>query len=150
MKVAATRKALLVFIVPFAAVLSCGQPMFQAPLPAGFDASCPGCSATFHTWQAVDSTCVASAVPLVWNTQVQTLWGAAATAIALHLSATETYAQLTLVHLPGLSAFDEEMRMPASTPAPSDASLCPVVADTTQARYQSLGSSLDSIRAMRG
>lgn len=121
---------------PFSLALVVG---FQAPLPAGFDAACPGCAATFHTWQAVDSTCVVSAVPLIWNTQVQALWSAAAGAIALHLRETETYAQLTLVHLPGLSAFDEELRMPASTPAPSDPSLCPVIADTTEARYQSLG-----------
>jgi hypothetical protein len=121
---------------PFSLALVVG---FQAPLPAGFDAACPGCAATFHTWQAVDSTCVVSAVPLIWNTQVQALWSAAAGAIASHLTAMGTYAKLTLVHLPGLSAFDEELRMPASTPAPADPSLCPVATDTTEARYQSLG-----------
>jgi len=121
---------------PFSLALVVG---FQAPLPAGFDADCPGCAATFHTWQAVDSKCVTSAVPLIWNTQVQALWSAAAGAIASHLTAAGTYAMLTLVHLPGLSAFDEELRMPASTPAPSDPTLCPVVDDTTEARYQSLG-----------
>ena len=121
---------------PFSLALVVG---FQAPLPAGFDEACPGCAATFHTWQAVDSTCVVSAVPLVWNTQVQALWSAAAGAIAQHLTTMGAYAQLTLVHLPGLSAFDEELRMPASTPAPADPSVCPVVADTTEARYQSLG-----------
>jgi hypothetical protein len=88
-------------------------------------------------------------VPLPWKPNVQQMWSALALALAQHLKATGVYESLTMVHLPGLSVYDEELRLPSGLPAPpsTDTTVCPdgrlattaVAADAAQARWQALG-----------
>ena len=78
-------------------------------------------------------------VLLPWEPKVQTFWAALAEASADHLVSTGAYGQLRLVHVSGLSIYDEELRLPtAALPGPEDAG-CTVAEDTTEARYTSLG-----------
>ena len=39
--------------------------------------------------------------------------------LAAHLKQTGVYGSLTLVHVPGLSVYDEEIRLPTGFPSPS-------------------------------
>jgi hypothetical protein len=125
---------------------------YTKSLPGGFAAACGGnCAPLFDVWVTGGSggRCTSAYVPLPWNTNVQQMWSALATALAQHLKATGVYNSLTLVHVPGLSVYDEELRLPSGLPAPAstDTTVCPdgrlattaVAADVTQARWQSLG-----------
>ncbi len=121
-------------------------------LPAGFAAACgAGCAPLFDVW-AIGGTgprCISAYVPLPWVPKVQQLWSAAATALAAHLQAIGAYASLTLVHVPGLSVYDEEIRLPSGRPQPSttDTLPCPdgrpayptVITDADTANWRSLG-----------
>jgi len=82
--------------------------------------------------------------------KVQLMWVEAAFALAAHLRETGAYPSLTLIHVPGLSVYDEELRLPTGNPAPDENVRCPdgkftlapdyeVKNDSSIARWQSLG-----------
>ncbi|MGP8246545.1 MAG: hypothetical protein ACLQVN_18755 [Bryobacteraceae bacterium] len=121
-------------------------------LPAGFAAACGAdCAPLFRSWSVGGKAdqCIEGYVPLPWVPNVQQFWSALATAMAQHLQQTGTYSSLTLVHLPGVSIYDEEFRLPSGLPGPtsSDSTTCPdgtaaypnVQNDASQARWQTLG-----------
>ncbi len=81
---------------------------------------------------------------------MQEFWRNAAFALAAHLRQTRVYGSLTLVHVPGLSVYDEELRLPTGNPAPDADEKCPdgrfaespdfaVASDAANSRWQSLG-----------
>ncbi len=92
---------------------------------------------------------ISAYIPLPWVPKVQQFWSAAASALAAHLQLTGAYASLTLVHFPGLSVYDEELRLPTGYPAPTttDTTLCPdgrpayptVLTDADTSRWRALG-----------
>lgn len=121
-------------------------------LPAGFATSCgAGCAPLFDVWTTGGGAgrCISAYVPLPWVPQVRQFWAAAAAAVAAHLKQTGAYGSLTLVHVPGLSIYDEEIRLPTGLPRPTpgDTLHCPdgrladsaVAADADTSRWRSLG-----------
>jgi hypothetical protein len=88
-------------------------------------------------------------VLLPWVQKVQEFWSAAAFALAAHLKNTGAYGSLTLVHVPGLSVYDEEIRLPTGYPRPTTADTLPcpdgrpayptVINDADTSRWRSLG-----------
>jgi len=88
-------------------------------------------------------------VLLPWVPNVQELWYAAACALAAHLQQSCVYGSLTLVHVPGLSVYGEELRMPTGFPRPmsTDTSVCPngrlaytaVIGDASTTTWQTYG-----------
>ncbi len=121
-------------------------------LPAGFaTAAGPNSAPLFDVWATGGSggQCISAFIPLPWIPRVQEFWDAAASALAAHLKAIGAYSALTLVHVPGLSVYDEELRLPTGNPQPtsSDTGPCPdgrpayptVMNDATAARWQGLG-----------
>ena len=121
-------------------------------LPVGFAAACGSdCAPLFDVWVTGGSggRCTSAYVLLPWNSRVQEFWARAAFALAAHLRQTGAYDLLTLVHVPGLSVYDEELRLPTGSPSPdsSDTSVCPdgrpayptVLTDAAASRWQSLG-----------
>ena len=126
-------------------------------LPQGFLALAGDSSAPlFNVWTIGGTTGqgISAYVLLPWNPKVQEFWQAAAPAIAAHLKSTGAYGSLTMVHVPGLSVYDEELRLPTGMPAPpsTDTSHCPdgrpaypsTITDGDTARWRGLGYS-DSI-----
>ncbi len=121
-------------------------------LPAGFAATCgAGCAPLFDVWTtggAVDR-CISAYILLPWVPNVREFWSAAATALAAHLQAIGAYASLTLVHVPGLSVYDEEIRLPTGRPAPTSTDTLPcadgrpayptVLSDADTSHWRSLG-----------
>jgi len=121
-------------------------------LPSGFAATCgAGCAPLFDVWTtggAVDR-CISAYVLLPWVPNVRAFWSAAATALAAHLQAIGAYGSLTLVHVPGLSVYDEEIRLPTGRPQPTtaDTLACPdgrpaypaVISDADTANWRTLG-----------
>jgi len=121
-------------------------------LPAGFAATCgAGCAPLFdvYTTGGAVNRCISAYVLLPWVAKVQQFWGAAATALAAHLQADGAYGSLTLVHVPGLSVYDEEIRLPTGYPRPTstDTLTCAdsrpayptVITDADTTRWRSLG-----------
>ncbi len=121
-------------------------------LPAGFLSAAGANSAPlFDVWTTGGAAgrCICAYVLLPWVGKVQEFWDAAASALAAHLRQKGVYGSLTLVHLPGLSVYDEELRLPTGQPNPAgnDTVLCPdgrsahaaVSNDAAAARWQSLG-----------
>jgi hypothetical protein len=121
-------------------------------LPQGFAAACGAdCAPLFDVWVTGGSggRCTSAYVLLPWHPRVQEFWVRAAFALAQHLRETGAYKWLTLVHVPGLSVYDEEIRLPTGSPSPdpSDTSACPdgrpayptVLTDAAATRWQSLG-----------
>ena len=103
---------------------------YSQSLPAGFAAACGGdCAPLFDVWTTGGGAgrCISAYVLLPWVPRVQQFWSFAATALATHLQQTGAYASLTLVHVPGLSVYDEEIRLPTGRPSPatSDTLPCP-------------------------
>jgi hypothetical protein len=116
-------------------------------LPPGFAATCnaggPECAPLFHVWTVggATDTCIDAYVLLPWVPNVQEFWKTAARA------------------LPGLSVYDEELRLPTGIPQPPSNSpaTCPdpdtppvpayptVINDASAARWQSLGYSNDAV-----
>jgi len=127
-----------------------GATYLQA-LPAGFAAACGAtCAPLFDVWTTGGSPrCISAYVPLPWVPNVQAFWSAAAVALAAHLQRTGAYPSLTLVHVPGLSVYDEEIRLPTGTPRPAatDTTTCPdgraayptTITDADTSRWRSLG-----------
>lgn len=86
---------------------------------------------------------------LPWEQKVQEFWDSAAHALAAHLQQTGVYGALTLVHVPGLSVYDEELRLPTGYPRPTPADTLPCpdgrpaypacIADADTGRWRSLG-----------
>ncbi len=121
-------------------------------LPAGFAATCGAdCAPLFDVWTTGGSTnrCISAYVILPWVAKVQQFWSAAASALAAHLQQSGAYGSLTLVHVPGLSVYDEEIRLPTGYPRPvsTDTTTCAdgrpayptVITDADTARWRSLG-----------
>ena len=121
-------------------------------LPAGFTAACgAGCAPLLDVWTTGGAAdrCISAYVPLPWVAKVQQFWAAAATALAAHLQATGAYGSLTLVHVPGLSVYDDEIRLPTGRPQPTTADTLPcpdgrrayptVISDADTANWRTLG-----------
>ena len=104
---------------------------YQISMPQGFVAACGAdCAHLFDVWVVggVAPRCIDAIVPLPWIANVQQMWTALASDAAAHLKQTGAYSSLTLVHVPGLSVYDEELRLPTGTPRPtaSDSTIkCP-------------------------
>lgn len=121
-------------------------------LPAGFASACGvNCAPLFRTWAVGGGIgrCIEGYVPLPWNSNVQQMWASLATAAAAHLKQGGVYGSLTMVHVPGVSIYDEELRLPSGLPRAqsTDTSLCPdgtpaypnTQNDASQSRWNSLG-----------
>ena len=140
---------------PFSIELETGyqaSSTYLQSLPVGFAAACGAdCAPLFDVWTTGGDAarCVSAYIPLPWIANVQQFWSAAANALAAHLKQSGVYGSLTLVHVPGLSVYDEEIRLPTGTPAPAatDTSSCPdgrpayptVSTDASTTRWRSLG-----------
>lgn len=130
-----------------------GSSTFLHSLPDGFAAACGAdCAPLFDVWVTGGSggRCISAYVLLPWIPKVQEFWQRAAFALAAHLQETGVYDSLTLVHVPGLSIYDEELRLPTGNPAPTADDQCPdgrfaeapdfaVSNDASDARWQALG-----------
>ncbi len=121
-------------------------------LPSGFAATCGAdCAPLFDVWTTGGSAarCISAFVLLPWVPNVQEFWSAAAAALAAHLKQTGVYGSLTLIHVPGLSVYDEEIRLPTGYPRPlsTDTSVCPdgrlaytaVISDASTTAWQGHG-----------
>jgi hypothetical protein len=121
-------------------------------LPAGFLAAVgPDAAPLFDVWTTggTGGRGISAYIPLPWVPRIQEFWSAAAYALAAHLQQTGAYNALTLVHLPGLSVYDEELRLPTGrpSPTPADTELCPdgrpayptVITDADTSRWRALG-----------
>jgi hypothetical protein len=121
-------------------------------LPAGFAAGAGVNSAPlFDVWIVGGKVprCISSYVLLPWVPKVQEFWSAAAFALADHLQKTGTYGSLTMVHVPGLLVYDEELRLPTGYPRPLSTDTVPcadgriafpaVINDADTSRWRSLG-----------
>jgi hypothetical protein len=121
-------------------------------VPDGFLATVGANSAPlFDVWATggTGGRGISAYIPLPWVPKVQEFWSAAAYALAAHLQQTGAYGSLTLVHIPGLSVYDEELRLPTGYPAPTpaDTEMCPdgrpayptVITDADTGRWRSLG-----------
>jgi hypothetical protein len=133
---------------------------YRQALPSGFATACgSGCAPLFDVWAVGGSggTCTSSYVLLPWVTNVQQFWDVTADSLAAHLHNIGAYGSLTLVHVPGLSVYDEELRLPTGspTPSPSDTLPCPdslpayptVINQATQARWNTYGYSDSAVIA---
>ncbi len=121
-------------------------------LPSGFLALAGANSAPlFDVWTIGGNVSrgISAYIPLPWNQNVQEFWNAAAYALAAHFQQTGVYGSLTLVHIPGLSVYDEELRLPSGYPRPAstDTTTCPdgrpayptTISDADTSRWRSLG-----------
>ncbi|HET7250157.1 MAG TPA: T9SS type A sorting domain-containing protein [Gemmatimonadales bacterium] len=133
---------------------------YRQALPAGFSATCGGnCAPLFDVWATGGSggSCTSSYVLLPWVPNVQQFWSVTAESLAAHLHDIGAYGALTLVHIPGVSVYDEELRMPtgAPSPSPSDTLPCPdgrpayptVMSDASQQNWQTYGYSDSAVIA---
>ncbi len=133
---------------------------YPQALPAGFSDACgAGCAPLFDVWATGGSggACTSSYVLLPWVANVQQFWGVTAESLAAHLHDTGAYGSLTLVHVPGLSVYDEELRLPTGSPSPSpsDTLPCPdslpayptVIDEASQSRWLALGYSDSAVIA---
>lgn len=127
---------------------------YTQSLPAGFAAACGAdCAPLFDVWVTGGSggRCTSAYVLLPWVPKVQQFWIEAAFALSIHLRQTGAYSSLTLIHVPGLSVYDEELRLPTGNPAPDvNTQPCPdgryplapdyaVASDAADTRWQALG-----------
>jgi hypothetical protein len=156
---------------------------FEPACNPGYDSSHPNtqtsCAPTFNVWILAGTSprCISARIPLPWNGNVQAFWSAAANELAAHLRQTcvtgmapnavagpcrgsevPVYDSLTMVHVPGLSVYDEELRMPVVPPGsalvPTGSGTCPdgrpysadlddpnnsVAVDASAPNYASLG-----------
>ena len=99
-------------------------------LPAAFADSCgPDCAPLYDVWVggAPPGTCTSSFILLPWIPKVQQFWTLLADSVAEHLHGIGAYGSLTLVHVPGLSVYDEELRLPTGNPKPdsTNTTICP-------------------------
>jgi hypothetical protein len=135
------------------------QTYLQA-LPAGFSSACGSdCAPLFDVWATggIGGSCTSSYVLLPWVANVQQFWSLTADSLAAHLHDIGAYGSLTLVHVPGLSVYDEELRLPtgAPSPTPADTLPCPdsrpayptVLDDASQMRWQTYGYSDSAVIA---
>ncbi len=129
-------------------------------LPPGFLAAVgTNAAPLFDVWTTGGSggRGISAYILLPWVPRIQEFWSAAAIALAAHLQETGVYGSLTLVHIPGLSVYDEEIRLPTGIPKPAatDTSHCPdgrpayptVIDDAAASRWQSLGYSDSAVIA---
>ncbi|HUI10834.1 MAG TPA: T9SS type A sorting domain-containing protein [Bacteroidota bacterium] len=127
-------------------------------LPQGFTALAGANSAPlFDVWTVGGKTPrgISAYILLPWVANVQEFWSAAATGLAAHLKQTGAYGSLTLIHVPGLSVYDEELRLPSGYPRPTSADTLPCpdgrpaypacIDDADTSRWRSLGYSDSSV-----
>ena len=125
---------------------------YLGSLPAGLrDSVGPGNVPLFDVWTTGGAAgrCISAYLLLPWVPRVQQFWSAAAFALAAHLKTVGVYDSLTLVHIPGLSVYDEEIRLPTGIPKPTAADTLPcpdgrhayptVITDADTAHWRSLG-----------
>jgi hypothetical protein len=125
---------------------------YLGSLPVGFrDSVGANKVPLFDVWTTGGSggRCVSAYILLPWVPRVQQFWSAAAFALAAHLRAAGVYDSLTLVHIPGLSVYDEEIRLPTGVPRPTTADTLPcpdgrrayptVIADADTGNWRMLG-----------
>jgi hypothetical protein len=101
--------------------LSCGKSFsialevrFDDPVPDPVFANCgTGCAPAFHTWSFGNDRCILNDVPLPWAPNVLAFWQSAAASLAADLRAHNALSSLSLLHLPGVSVYDEELRLPS-------------------------------------
>jgi len=100
---------------------------YPKSLPTGFASMCDAaaggqtCAPLFDVWLNgghAGGRCVSAYIPLPWVKPVRLFWQDLASAVSTHLQHTvvdgrSEYSALTLVHVPGLSVYDEEIRVPA-------------------------------------
>lgn len=100
---------------------SCGK-SFSIALEVGFDDPVPdpvfancgnGCAPAFHTWSFGNNRCILNDVPLAWKPNVLAFWQSAAASLAADLKAHNTLSSLSLLHITGVSVYDEEVRLPS-------------------------------------
>ncbi len=128
------------------------SPSYLQSLPAGFLAAAgAGSAPLFDVWTTGGSggRCISAYVLLPWVPNVQQFWSSAAFALSAHLKSAGVYDSLTLVHIPGLSVYDEEIRLPTGTPKPTTADTLPcpdgrrayptVINDADTLRWRALG-----------
>ncbi len=133
---------------------------YPEALPDSFAISCGAdCAPLFNVWVIGGSggQCTSAYVMLPWVPQVQQFWSVTAESLAAHLHDIGAYGSLTLVHVPGLSVYDEELRLPTGspTPSPSDTLPCPdqrpaypsVIDDAAQSRWVTYGYSDSAVIA---
>jgi hypothetical protein len=133
---------------------------YRQALPDSFGISCGGdCAPLFDVWATGGSggSCTSSYVLLPWVPKVRQFWSLVADSLAAHLRDTGAYPSLTLVHVPGLSVYDEELRLPTGQPSPSptDTGPCPdslpayptVINEATTTQWLALGYSDSAVIA---
>ena len=114
-----------------------GWPAYLSSLPANFETQCNDasvastCAPLFHRW---NTTCLNNFILMPWHPNIQNFWIQAAKALKKHLkqtpdAGTRYYASLSLIHLPLMSKYDDEIGLPTAAPtyvppAGSDAT-CP-------------------------
>ena len=121
-------------------------------LPMNFAELCGAdCAPLFDVWSTgAGGRCISAYVPLPWNPKVQEMWVSAAHELARHLHETHVYSSLTMIHVPGLSVYDEELRLPTGFPRPNQNVQCPdtrytetpdfsVATDASATRWTALG-----------
>jgi hypothetical protein len=129
-------------------------------LPPGFSGACgANCAPLFDVWATggTGGNCTSSYVLLPWVPNVQQFWAVTAESLAAHLHNIGAYGALTLVHVPGLSVYDEELRLPTGSPMPTTADTLPcpdnrpayptVINDATLAQWQTYGYSDSAVIA---
>jgi hypothetical protein len=133
---------------------------YRQALPAGFGNACGGnCAPLFDVWATggTSGNCTSSYVLLPWVANVQQFWSMTAESLAAHLHGVGAYGSLTLVHVPGVSVYDEELRLPTGSPMPSssDTGPCPdglpayptVINEASQQNWQTYGYSDSAVIA---
>ncbi len=133
---------------------------YKQALPDSFSITCGGdCAPLFDVWATGGSggICTSSYVLLPWVPKVRQFWSLVADSLAAHLRDTGAYPSLTLVHVPGLSVYDEELRLPTGqpSPSPSDTGPCPdslpayptVIDEATTTKWLALGYSDSAVIA---
>jgi len=124
---------------------------WQQALPGWFTAACDSsCAPLFDVWAVgAGGACTSSYVLLPWAPGAQQFWSVTAESLATHLRNIGAYGSLTLVHVPGLSVYDEELRLPTGSPSPGPTDTLPcadgrtpqtaVASDARQSRWQRFG-----------
>ena len=100
---------------------------FEQSLPQNFAEQCGAdCAPLFDVWTTGSGgRCISAYIPLPWNPRVQQMWESAADDLAHYLKQKGWYDSLTMIHVPGLSVYDEEVRLPTGFPQPSANMQCP-------------------------
>jgi hypothetical protein len=120
-------------------------------LPDNFSATCGlDCAPPFHVWTtggAKQGTCLTAEVPIPWVKNMQEFWKAALVGLAADLHHEGTYGSLTLVHVPGVSVYDEELRLPSGMPAAPSGTCSGSSSAALNQQWRGLGYSDDALES---